>query len=148
MGAGPYLERMPIFDEVLGYNINRIADALSGNRSQGAVASVDAFVYNENVALTANVQFIQNFYVPTIQVDTLIKAYFHWTIGTPSSLSIAIDGTDRTAALGGPFTTAQVANIDLTTFLSTGWHTLGLTSTATVNIQWFLQLQTLFNHLI
>lgn len=56
-------------------------------------------------------------------------------IDNSPSISIKINGTDRTAALGGPWTTDQL-ELDLTTYIqSTGKHTIELLSSARARIQ-------------
>ena len=146
MGAGPYLERLDIFEPVFGYNLNRIIDGLTANRSQGAVAIVQSFMESAVLTLTANVSSTFSVIIPPTQTDTIIKTYINFTTPSGAGITLAIDGTDRTVALGGPWGSGNITGIDATSFITTtGWHNLTFQSTAGTSITIHFQLQSLFN---
>lgn len=148
MGSGPYLERMNPFDPVYGFNINRISDALTSNRAVASVAIVNTFVLSLGpLNLTANSPFTWAVIIPPLQTDTLIKSYVHFTTPSGSGITLAIDGVDRTVAVGGPWGSGNITNVDITNFItSTGWHNLTFQSTAGTPFQAYFQEQSLFNN--
>lgn len=149
MGSGPYLERMQPFDVASGYNINRIVDALTANRSSATVAIMEPIILSVLTTLTGGSPFTWSVIIPPVQTDTILKTYIHFTSPSGSGITLAIDGTDRTVALGGPWGSGNITGIDASSFITTtGWHTLAFQSSAGTPFQAYFQIQSLFNSAI
>ena len=145
--AGPYLERSDTFDPIFGYHQNRIVDALTNNRPNASVAMIEAITESMTHDLIASTSFRWPVFVPTLQTDTIIKAYLHFYTNVTGISTLAVDGTDRTTALGGPWAVGAISNVNLTPYITTtGWHNLDFTSTGTPVLFAYFQLQSLFNN--
>jgi hypothetical protein len=63
----------------------------------------------------------------TIPSHTHSIQYGIYTSTTPLDVTVKINGTDRTSALGGPFNSDQ-SSLDISPYLGTGWNTIELGS--------------------
>lgn len=143
---GRYIERLDFTDPVYGYDYNRIVDALTNNRPASTVAMMESYIVPGGLqSLVASTGYLWRWVVPPTQIDTIIKVYLHFAFDA-GSLSIQIDGTDRTSALGGPFAAGNYTGKDISSYVTTtGWHTITWTDTANAALFPYLQFQTLFN---
>lgn len=78
--AGPYLERMPPYDLVYGYQYNRVIDALTNTRGLDTVAMLDAYdVCFGYQPVDATFKARCRFHVHT-NIDTIILISLHFTL--------------------------------------------------------------------
>lgn len=78
--AGPYIERLPTYDLVYGYEYNRVVDALTNNRPSNTVAMLDTQAICFGYQPVDSVYKARcRFWIPP-NVDTIVKIYLSFTL--------------------------------------------------------------------
>ena len=98
--------------------------------------------HTHNIGHNHNIEHVHGIaHTHNIPAHTHDIEYGIYEATTPQNVTIAIDGIDRTTALGGPFNSNQ-ANLNLTSLVQLpGWHSLSIGSSrlGRINASLFIQ---------